>query len=119
MALTVQKIAFWDVTTHSLGDRSWEQEMELAHSSVMLLPKYQIIQRHLPENSNHHTLFCITEGHISGQKNQLILQILNAHMVYFKLSKFFLSYCPIGSLDISSVQCLGYRLDDIQFSYNL
>jgi hypothetical protein len=66
MALAVQKIEFWDVTTHILGDRSWEKEKELAHSSVMLLPKYQTIQRHIPENSNCHTLFGITEGHILG-----------------------------------------------------
>jgi len=57
--------------------------MELAHSSVMLQPKYQTIQCHIPANSNRHALFCITEGHVSGQKNQLILQILNAHKVYF------------------------------------
>lgn len=58
--------------------------MELAHYSVMLQPKYQTIQCHIPENSNCHALFFITEGHVSGQKNQLILQILNAHMVYFR-----------------------------------
>ena len=49
----------------------------------MLQPKYQTTECHIPANSNHHALFCITEGHVSGQKNQLILQIVNDHMVYF------------------------------------
>jgi len=83
MALAVKKTVFWDVTTNGLGERSWEEEMELAHSSLVLQPKYQTILCHIPENSSHHALFCMTEDHVLGQNNQLILRILNAHTVYF------------------------------------
>jgi hypothetical protein len=97
-----------DVTPHSLVDRSWERKMEVAHSSVTLLPKYQTTWYSIPENSNPHTLFSIIEGYVSGQKNQLILQILNAHLIDFMkhlILNFSFTYCPTGSLG-SSVNIL-------------
>jgi hypothetical protein len=68
----------------------------------MLLPNFQTIWRHIPEDTNTHTLLSAVVGYVSGQKNQLTLQIFNTHLVYFVkylILNFSSIYCPAGNHD--------------------